>query len=293
LEISRKTKAKIKNTLIPYLLILPAILFVGGILGYAVFSGIFTSLFRVSALYIEEPFVGLQNYIDLFTDPVFQNALIRSLIFVLGSVVLGILISMTFALSLYKITKLRNVFKGLTLIPYLVSGIAAAIMWRFMFIGDGGFVNLFIESLGFDTFTWLAHPARAMFVVILANVWFISPFAILILLAGLQSLDPNLIEAARVDGANKITIFFKIILPLIAPMVGISLIWLSFATFNMFDIILPLTGGGPGRATEVLAVFMYDLAFEQLNYSLASAVMVVLMSLNMLVSIIYLKLFEV
>ncbi len=114
----------------------------------------------------------------------------------------------------------------------------------------------------------------------------------LILLAGLQSIDRSLFDAASVDGASRYVIFRHIILPLLQPVMGISLIWLTFASFNMFDILLPMTGGGPGRSTELLAVYMYGLAFRDLNYSSASVVMIVLLIFNLTVSCFYFKAFE-
>ncbi len=282
-----------KKIITPYVLLFPAVLFVAAILGYAVVSGMLMSLFQIDLMLVDRPFVGIQNYIELFKNPIFQYSLIRTLIFVIASIILGLVLSMTFALSLYKCTRFGNALKGLALIPYLVSGIATAIMFRFMFSGEVGLVNMVLESFGFDKILWLADPNLALFVAVLANTWFIAPFAILILLAGIQSIDPDLFEAATLDGAPKWVVFKSIILPLITPMLGISLIWLSFASFNMFDVILPLTGGGPGRATELLAVYMYKVAFQELKYSIGSAVMVVILFFNVIVSLIYLKFFKV
>ncbi|MBU9710570.1 carbohydrate ABC transporter permease [Evansella tamaricis] len=286
-------KNKLKKMAVPYVLVLPALLFVVGVLGYAVIAGTFMSFWGVDLNVPGSPFVGLENYIYLFTTDRFIGSLLRSLVFVFGSVFIGLVFAMGFALSLYKAKKFSNFFKGLALIPFLVSGIATAVMFRFVFSGDVGLINMILATMGIDQILFLSSPNWALFISILANVWFVCPFATLILLAGIQSIDQELFEAAIVDGANKIVIFGKIILPLIAPMMGISLIWLSFASFNMFDVILPLTGGGPGRATEVMAVYMYNVAFNELKYSLGSAVMVIILLFNVVTSFIYLKIFKV
>jgi ABC-type sugar transport system permease subunit len=175
------------------------------------------------------------------------------------------------------------------LVPYLVSGVAAAIMWRFLFTGTTSLINRLIAIVGIESVTWLGDPIKALIVVILANIWFLSPLAILLLLGGLQSIDRQLYDAASIDGASAVQKFLYVTVPSIMPMIALSLVWLSFGSFNMFDIILPLTGGGPGHATEVLAVYMYDLAFDQLNYSDASVVMVVLLIINVVFSAFYLK----
>ncbi|WP_431801464.1 carbohydrate ABC transporter permease [Halobacillus andaensis] len=283
---------KLNKRLVPYILVFPAVFSVLAVLGYAVVSGVILSLFKYDLSSIDRPFVWLENYLYLFTNAGFLNSLSRSLIFVLGSVVLGLCLSMVFALSLYKCTKFGNALKGLSLIPYLVSGIATAIMFRFMFSSDVGLVNMILETIGFDSVLFLSSPNWALVVTVLANVWGIIPFAVLILLSGIQSIDSELFEAATIDGATKFGVFKKIILPLIAPMMGIALIWLSFASFNMFDVILPLTGGGPNGATEYMAVFMYNVAFNEFQYSLGSTVMVIILLFNVSLSFLYLKVFK-
>lgn len=293
MRLERPRIGRWKKIATPYLLIAPAILFVVGILGYAVTSGVIMSFFRWDLNVPGNSFIGLKNYMFLFRNAEFLNSLGRSLIFVFGSVGLGLVIAMSFALSLYRCRAFGNFFKGLSLVPYLVSGIATAIMFRFLFSTDVGLINIILRGIGLDPISFLANGNWALFITILANVWFVCPFAILILLAGLQGIDPEMLEAAEVDGSNKIVTFFRIILPTISPMMGISLIWLSFASFNMFDVILPLTNGGPGRSTEVLAVYMYNVAFNELRYSLGSAVMVIILIFNVLVSFMYLKLFRI
>ncbi|MFC7063518.1 carbohydrate ABC transporter permease [Halobacillus seohaensis] len=293
-EMAKKNKGlKLKKKLIPYLLILPAIAIVIGVLGYAIVAGLLMSFYDIQFSFAEAPFVGLQNYVNLFTDATFINSLVVSLIFVFGSVALGLALSLAFALSLYKCTRGSNFFKALSLVPYLISGIATAIMFRFLFSGDVGLINLILSTMGLNTVNFLADPVWALIVCILANVWFVCPFATLVLLSGIQSVDTELFDAAKIDGARKPHILLNIILPLIAPMMGISLIWLSFASFNMFDVILPLTNGGPGRATEVMALFMYNVAFDELQYSLGSTVMVIILFFNVLTSAIYLKVFKI
>jgi len=282
-----KTKAYV-----PYLLIIPGAFFVG-ILVYAVVEGIRLSLFQVDMYTIGEPFVGLRNYFQLFQEPDFQNSLVRSLIFVAASVTIGTILATVYALALYYVRRGKSFFRTVSLIPYMVSGVAAAVMWRFLFSGDASFVNSFFLMMGADPVTWLGDTTRALMVVILANIWFISPFSILILLSGLQSIDTELFDSAAVEGATGAMVFRYITLPLIAPMMTVSLIWLNFASFNMFDIVLPMTGGGPRNATELLAVYLYHLAFEQVNMSLAATVMIILLIINVGVSMLIMRLTRV
>lgn len=138
----------------------------------------------------------------------------------------------------------------------------------------------------------MGHPFRAMVVLTLTNTWYISPFSTLILFSGLQTIDPALYDAATVDGASSAQTLFRITIPSIKPMIGVALIWLSFASFNMFDVVLPITAGGPGRSTEVLALVMYRFAFNDLNYPIATAIMMTLLVINVALSVFYLKIFK-
>lgn len=275
---------------VPYLLVLPGLLFVMGVLGYAVVGGIILSL-NETDMFMNKTFVGLKNYIDVFADPRFQAAMLRTLSFVVISIVLGIFMSMSFALVLYKVVRGRRFFRGLSLVPYFVSGIATAVMFRFIFTTSGGFVNTVLAQLGLPAQSWLGDPTLAFVVAIMANCWFMVPFASLILLGGLQTIDKDLYDAAAIDGANPIQIFFRITLPLIKPMLGVSLIWVSYISFSTFDIVLALTSGGPLKATELVSIYMYELAFQQLNFGQGAVLMVVLLVFNTVLSLIYIKIF--
>jgi multiple sugar transport system permease protein len=294
LSLTKKRKSIAKKKLIEaYVFVTPAVLFVFAILGYGVFSGTIMSLFNIDLRYDETSFVWLENYRMLFSDTHFQNSLIRTFIFVGGAVGLGFIIAMLFSFSIFRCRdRTSHVFKGITLIPFLVSGIATAVIFRFLFGGTAGVINNILISLGLERVQFLSQPELAMVVVILARVWTIFPLATLLLHAGLLSISQDLFDAAKVDGASSIYVLFRIIIPLIAPMIGVSLMWLSFASFNVFDINLALTGGGPSRATEVLAVYMYITGFKQLRYSLGASVMVIILTLNIVVSLLLLRLFK-
>ena len=264
--------------------------FVFGILGYGVVRAFITSLHQVNMLMVDQPFVGLRNYIELLNNPRFVNSFQRSLVFVGASVTLGTLLAVFVALSIYRLKRFKGTVQALILIPYMVSGISTAVSWRFMFTGTGSLANIVLDLFGAGPISWLGDPNRAMAVVVLANVWMITPFSVLIVVAGLEALDPQLFDAAAVDGASGFSLFRFLTLPLIAPMMGVSFIWLSFASFNMFDIILATTGGGPGNATDLMAVYLYRLAFQRLDFSGASAVMIMLLIINVSVSILSLRL---
>ena len=231
--------------LVPYLLVIPGLVLVLGVLGYAVAGGFVLSL-NETDMFLNKTFVGLKNYIAIVQNPRFQNSLWRTLAFVVLSIGLGITLSMVFALTLHHVGFGRRFFRGLSLVPYFVSGIAAAVMFRFIFTTSGGFVNYILTGIGLPAPSWLGDPTLAFTVSILANAWFMVPFATLILLGGLQTVDKDIYEAAKLDGSSGLHTFRRITLPLIKPMMGVSLIWISYISFSTFDIILALTGGRPG-----------------------------------------------
>lgn len=276
--------------LAPYILVIPGLAFVLGVLGYAVVGGVGLSL-NETDMFLNQTFVGLKNYVSIFEDPRFQSSLWKTIVFVVSSIALGIVMSMVFALTLYHVGFGRRFFRGLSLVPYFVSGIAAAVMFRFIFTTSGGFVNYILESFGLPAPSWLGDPILAFIVAVLANCWFMVPFATLILLGGLQTIDRDIYEAAKLDGATGLKTFFRITLPLIKPMMGVSLIWVSYISFSTFDIILALTAGGPLRATELISVYMYEIAFLQLDFGQGSVLMVVLLTFNTVLSLVYLKFF--
>ncbi len=285
---------KRRKNLMPYLMVIPTILLVTGVLGYAILIALKDSFYKYPLLSFNAKgtFVGFDNYAKLLADYNFQNAVGVTFIFVFGTVLLGIILSFILALSIYHLKNKARIFRTLTLIPYLISGVAAAIMWRFLFNGEVGFINHVIRTLGGTPISWLSNRYLALMVVTLANVWKMFPMSTMLLLAGLQVIDPDIYDAATVDGSNWHSTFFKITLPLLGSYLATSLIWLTFGSFNMFNIIYPLTSGGPNRATEVMAIYMYDLAFQHLDFSSASVVMIFLLMLNLGFSIFYSRIFR-
>lgn len=275
---------------VPYVLVVPGLAIVLFVFGYAVLGGIHLS-FQETDFFMNKTFVGLSNYVEVFSDPRFQAALTRTLVFVVASIVLGMSLSMIFALTLYHVGFGRRFFRGVSLIPYFVSGIATAVMFRFVFTTSGGFVNFVATSLGLPATSWLGDPTNAFIVAVLANCWHMVPFATLILLGGLQTVDRDLYDAALIDGATHWQTFKNITMPLIKPMFGVSLIWVSYISFSTFDVILALTAGGPLRGTEVISLYMFELAFQQLDFGKGAVLMVVLLTFNTCLSLVYLRLF--
>lgn len=279
----------------PYRYILPASSLVFAVFAYPIARGFSTSLHIDTPRTPDRPFVGADNYRDLLQDSDFWNSFQNSVTFVLGTIAVGMVLAMIFALVLHHapFSPLKRGLRALSLAPWLISGVAAATMFRFLFNPQVGLIGV-LDFLPFiDGGTWLGDPFRAVVVIIIANTWYITPFSTLILLAGMQTIDPDLYEAASIDGASGVQLFRHITLPSLAPHIALTLVYFSFASWNTFDLVLTMTAGGPGRATEVMALYMYRLAFTNLNFSTAAGVMMVLLVLNIFFSIFYLKSFKI
>ncbi|WP_218221227.1 carbohydrate ABC transporter permease [Nesterenkonia sp. Act20] len=287
----KRNLRKFGQTWGPIAAALPAVLIVGVFLAYPIGYGFWMSLHEVSMFNLSaQDFVGFTNYQELFADPAFRNSLWRTMIFVFGVIIIGMAQSLAFGLTLHYLPNGRFV-RALNLVPYFISSVAVAMVWRFFVQSDGGFTSFITEAFGQTAISWLADGNLALFVVTMATVWMMAPFSVLLILSGLQTVNADMYEAAQVDGANAFQRFIHVTLPSIRPQIATSLIWLTFQAFNSFGLILALTGGGPGDSTELLAVYMYALGMENLDISGSSAVMIIILVLNAVFSLIYLKLF--
>lgn len=277
------------NKAIPYLFSAPALIAIGVILAFPVIYAILESTRQADFLGRDKHFVGLDNYIELFTDSDFWSALGKSGLFVLGCVILGQTLSIAFAFVLNAFTKRLRFIRGLMILPYIVSSVALAVMFRITFNADLGLPNRLLAVFGIDGPAWLARPLLAMFVVIVAQVWSDMPLSVLLILGGLQTLDQNHLDAALVDGATGWNRARFVSLPLIAPQLVLSTLWLSYTSFTTLGVILALTGGGPGTATQTLTMEMYSTAFKALDFQGAMTIAVVLLTCNAVLSVSYLR----
>ena len=273
----------------PYILSGPAIIAVSLLLALPVVYAAWGSLFNAEFFGAPPEFAGIQNYINLFTDPDFLWSMSRSAIFILGCLIVGTVLALTFAFALNRAAKRMRFFRAVTIAPYLVSGVAAAVMFKLLFNQDFGQVNQLIEVFGLEGLPWFANPTFAMIVVILAQVWTDLPLSILILLGGLQTIDPSYIDAAKVDGATGWSRAWYVSIPLIAPQLAISTVWLSYGTLTSLGVVLALTGGGPQRATQTLPIELYQTVFVRLETHQALAIVVVVLVLNALLTLGYVR----
>lgn len=275
------------NRLTPYLFSAPAIIIVAALLAYPVLWGVWQSLYRAPIFGAPLEFVGLQNYVAMFQAPRFVDSLTKTGIFVTGSIVVGLVLGLVFAFALNRAVKRVRFLRSSTIAPYIISNVAAAVMFRLLFNTEFGTLNAVLGWFDVDPVRWLATPSLAMMVVILAQVWTDLPLTILLLLAGLQTIDTSYLDAALVDGATGWRRAWHLSLPLIAPQIAISVIWMSYSTLTGLGVVLALTGGGPLRATQTLPMEMYQVAFDALEFNAALAIATFLLILNAVLTLLF------
>jgi multiple sugar transport system permease protein len=217
------------------------------------------------------PWVGLSNYITLFSNPDFLSSLRITFTFVITAITLEFLLGMGLALLLNHDLKGKGVIRSVILLPMMCTNVVIGLTWRLLFNYEFGLVNYYLSTLGLDRLEWLSKPAMAMPAVIIVDVWNTTSFVALLLLAGLQTLPDEPFEAARIDGASSWQTFFYLTMPLLRQTILVVLLWRLIDTFRIFDVIYLLTAGGPARATETVSIYVYRYGFQSFNLGLASS----------------------
>lgn len=271
----------------PYLLSGPSIVLVTALLAFPVAYAMWGSLFDTEFIGGPQSFVGLQQYVDLFGDPDFLWSISRTLVFVAGVLVLGMALGLIFGFALHRAAGRLRFLRGVTIVPYLVSGIATAVIFRLILNQDFGQVNRGLQLLGFSALAWFSDPNLAMLASILAQVWADLPLAVLLILGGLQTIDPELMDAAEVDGATGWHRAWRISIPLITPQLALATILLSYQALTSLGVIVALTGGGPVNATRTLPIALYETAFIDLRTNEALAIVVIILAFNALLTLGY------
>jgi multiple sugar transport system permease protein len=276
------------------LLSLPSAIFLIGVILYPLGNLIFTSLQSYDQFF-NSSFGGLDNFRLAFQDVRFWQDLGRSFIYTIGSVLIFFPVGFAVALALHKIGQFETFFRGVSLLPWAIPPVTAAMMWRWSLNGQYGIVNDWLQRLHLTTepVSWLTNEILAMLVIIAVDAWIRIPFAALLLLAGLKGIPPDLYESASIDGAGAVTKFRYITLPLLRYPITIILALQTMFAFRTYDILAVLTGGGPGTATELLVKYIYDSAFRSFDFGLAAAVSIVMLIFCFLFVIFYFKVLRV
>jgi multiple sugar transport system permease protein len=279
----------------PYLLLAPALGFIGLFILYPLGLNSYTSFqHRVFTEPTANRFVGIANYLTVATDPTFWLVLRQSAIWVGGSLACQFLLGLTLALLLNERFPARGLYRSLILSPWAISGVIIAIMWKWMYNPQVGVLNELLVRFGLvdHRLAFLADPSTALPAVMLTNIWRGTPFFAVMLLAALQAVPKALYEAAEMDGAGAWHRFLHVTLPSILPMVFAALLLRTIWIFNDVDLIFVMTDGGPVRSSETLATFLYKKASRDLDFGMGSALAMVMFAILMLVTTFYYRAFR-
>ena len=280
-----------KKKLSPYGLIIPVVIFMIIVYGYPLLLTFKYSFQEVSLIGSENNFVGFRNYIRVLTDEKFYNTLILTFKWAVLTIVIKIVIGFIMALLLNAELYFKKALRFLVLIPWAIPQVVVAILWTWILDGQYGYLNYYLQKFGFveEVIRWLSDPNLALISTSIVDAWIGIPLITMIFLSGLSSIPDSLYEAAMVDGANLFQRFRYITLPAMKKVFLIALTLTTIWTFNSFNVIYVLTGGGPMDATETMMIKIYHEAFGKYNLGMSSTLSVIVFIILIVLSILYWK----
>jgi len=266
------------------------ILMMGLIIGPMLYA-FWISLHRVNFMFPERPFIGFENYVDMFQDQGFQSSLLRTLYFMAVSILAQVILGLGLAEFLHLDFRGRNVVRVLMIIPWAVPTIVNGTLWLWILDGSTGALNHLLLQLGLieRDIIWLGRPFLAMNMVILADTWRMLPFYVIMFLAGRQAIPDDLYEAAHIDGASAWQSFVRITFPLLRPVVLVVLILRTLHTLRVFDIIYVMTRGGPAAGTTTVTFLTFFTTFKFQNFGKGSALAFFTGAATLIMALFYIR----
>ena len=230
--------------------------------------------------WLGRPFIGFDNFLEAAGDPRLRDALLHTIGFAAVTVPLELAAGVALALLLHRRAWYRPIARVIALLPWALPTVVAALVWRFMFDAQAGVLMTTLQQAGFGA-DWFADPWLAWLPVIAADAWKTTPFVALLVLAGLQTIDPLLYEAARVDGAGPFRQFITITLPLLWPSLLVAAAFRALDALRIFDIPYVMTGGGPGTATEPISLYAFIAVMQRLRFGYGAALALLVFALTL------------
>lgn len=256
----------------------PGVLVLAAIILVPVALALATSLFDYTLMNLNfDSFIGLDNFTRAVGNAEFRNAIVVTTFFVIAVVVLEFAIGFVVALMLTAVRRGKNVYYLILLIPLLINPVVVGLIWRMLLHPTLGIVNWLLGGLGIPDVDWLGRPANAFWTVVLVDIWHQVSFMAVLLTAGLAALPTEPYEAARAEGAGTLQVFWHITLPLMKPVIAVTLLIRLIFAIKTYDLIYIMTRGGPGDATDLISYYIYRSAFARLNLGEAAAMAILLM----------------
>jgi len=286
--VSASRRGKPRNPLAPYLFIGAGVLYLGVFAGIPVLKGLQLSFTNTQLV---NPgggsYVGFGNYGALLGSDAFLKSVVTTLIYTFFTVIGSLLLGMVSAVVLNRAFPGRVLARAVIVMPWAVPTVAVVLVFRWIFNDSTGIANQALGALGIGSVGWLTDPSYGMVSVLIATIWKVSPFVMLVVLAALQSVPDELYEATRVDGADMFSTFKSVVLPFLMPTLRIVGLLMAIWSFRRFEIIWLLTGGGPVDATNTVVINVYRQAFYNNQLGLGAAVGMLGLVLSLLVTLVY------
>jgi ABC-type sugar transport system permease subunit len=225
--------------------------------------------------WLGRPQIGLANYAEALGDHRFWSALAHTGVFVAATVTIELAVGLLLAIALDRLSRNASAVRTAVLLPWAIPTVVAALVWRFIFESPSGVANVAVAALGVTPPTWFADAVAAWVPLVLADAWKTTPFVALLLLAGLQTIDRSVFEAAAIDGAGPWRRFTGVTLPLLKPALLVAFLFRTLDAFRVFDVVYVMTGGGPGTATEPIALYTFSTLMQNLRFGYGSALSVI------------------
>ena len=286
------SKFTMTKSIQPYLLLLPLFVMVALLFGYPIYRIILGSFYKIAIINGDMTFVGLDNYKKLFSSKVFLPTLWLTFRYTLLAVFFKLSLGFIMALFMNSELYFSKTLKFLSLLPWALQQVTVAVIWKWIFDGNYGYLNFYLQKLGFisENISFLSSPITAFFAAAFVDAWLGLPMVSMMFSAGLSSINPSLYESAKIDGAGVIRRFFVITCPCIKRVFLVTLTLVGIWTFNSFNVIFVLTGGGPMRSTETFILKIYEEAFAKFNLGLAYALSSIAVVILFVFTLIYYKL---
>ena len=287
----RRSRRAIRAHLFAYALVAPALILLALLIAYPLVDAVYLSLTANSFINPEPRFVGLDNYRSILRSSTFHRVAVNSVVWTLCVVAVQFVVGMATALLLSQRFVGRGLLRALVIVPWVMPGIIGGILWQLLYEPYLGLVNRMLLGAGIidKVVPWLAWPDTVMAAVIFAAIWKGAPFSTLMYTAAYQNVSQDLVEAARVDGANAWQRLVSVTLPEMAPTIRTTVLLTTVWTFNYFDLIYIMTRGGPGIASHIFPTYIYDLAFVKVQYGLAATYGIVSVVILIVFSTLYVR----
>jgi multiple sugar transport system permease protein len=280
-----------RTTLKGYLFATPLIIVLAAAVVLPALYNAGLAFWRYDAMRDAWRFAGVDNFAKLVDAPAFWNAFWVTGVWVVGNVTLQLVVGMAVALALNSVKAFRAFYSAIVMVPWVSSFVIVAVVFLWLYHPDLGVLNDLLMRLGLveTPVAWLASPGIAMVSLIVANTWKFFPLVAITLFTGLQAIPREVVESATVDGANPVQTLRHVVIPLLGPSVATAVLLSAIWAFNAFTLAIIMTGGGPLRATEVMGLYIYKVAFDSFDFGTAAAASLVLFVLILIVTLFYLR----